>query len=134
MYLLLASMYWWTAWDISSLVLFSTVNNLSSSVNRPNSTFVFLKLPAMLVLSEKKTTWVKFICFITYFESFQIHQRAKVYPFDHINHGNHFFFFHFKFFPNSFHVPKVSINNIIYFMFRLLEKLIGYMVRIICMC
>ena len=42
-YLLLAFAYQWMAWHIPPLIHFSTINNISISVNKSNSTSVFFK-------------------------------------------------------------------------------------------
>ena len=42
-YLLLAFAYQWMAWHIPPLIPFSTINNISISVNKSNSTSVFFK-------------------------------------------------------------------------------------------
>ena len=43
MYLLLAFAYQWIAWYIPPLTPFSTISNISVSVNEPSCTFVFFK-------------------------------------------------------------------------------------------
>ena len=43
MYLLFALAYLCIAWQIPSLIPFSTINSISVPVNNSNSTFVFLK-------------------------------------------------------------------------------------------
>ena len=80
MYLLLASMYWWTAWDISSLVLFSTVNNLSISVNRPNSTFVFLKAASHASPVGEKNDVGQVYLFYYIFRKFSNTSESKSLP------------------------------------------------------
>ena len=43
MYLLLASSCWWIAWNSPPLIPFSTINDISTSVDRSNFTVVFFK-------------------------------------------------------------------------------------------
>ena len=88
MHLLLAFSYRWIAWHSPFLIPFSTINNISISVNRPNFTFEFLILLVMLILVQQENEQGKIqILQDTYSESSQKPQLPIMYSFEHTNHS-----------------------------------------------
>ena len=89
-YLLFALAYLCTAWHIPPLLPFSTMNNISLLVNNFNSTSVFFKQachvdPGVDKNEQGRVHIFQYICL----NSFQIHQEAIMYHFEHTNHDNH---------------------------------------------
>ena len=75
--------------NIPPLITFSTINNISTSVNRSILLCYFSRLLSMLTLVRKENEQHQaYISQGTSFESFQIHQLTKMYRFEHKNHNN----------------------------------------------
>ena len=85
MYLLLAFAY-----HVSSLISFSTINNISILVKKSNITLIFFKAACHANHGAEKHFAVSssYISRFqdTYFESSQIHQLTITYWFEHTNH------------------------------------------------